>query len=84
MSTILIRPLHTEKAIQKIEKENTIVFIVDRKATKSRIKEEFEKTFGVKVLSVNVMITSSGEKKAYIKLSKEYNAEEIATKLGIL
>lgn len=84
MSEVLLRPLHTEKAIQKIERENTITFIVDRKATKSQIREEVERRFGVKVLAVNTAITPRGEKKAYVKLAPEYNAEEIATRLGIL
>jgi len=67
-----------------IEKENTIVFIVDRKATKGQIKEAFEKTYGVKVLKVRTLVTPTGEKKAYIKLSPEYSASDIATRLGIL
>ncbi len=81
---ILIRPLHTEKAIMKIERENTLVFIVDRRATKHQIKEAIEKVFNVKVLRVNTLITSRGEKKAYIKLAPEYKADEIATRLGLL
>lgn len=81
---ILIRPLHTEKAIMKIERENTLVFIVDRRATKHQIKEAIEKLFNVKVVKVNTLITSRGEKKAYIKLAPEYKADEIATRLGLL
>ena len=81
---ILIRPLHTEKAIMKIERENTLVFIVDRKAARHQIKEAIEKLFNVKVLKVNTLITSRGEKKAYIKLAPEYKADEIATRLGLL
>lgn len=81
---ILIRPLHTEKAIMKIERENTLVFIVDRRATKHQIKEAIERLFNVKVVKVNTLITSRGEKKAYIKLAPEYKADEIATRLGLL
>lgn len=81
---ILIRPLHTEKALTLIEKENTIVFIVDRKATKHDIKRAVETIFNVKVLKVRTLITPRGEKKAYIKLAPEYKASEIATHLGLL
>ena len=81
---ILIAPLHTEKALNYIEFYNTMVFLVDRKATKGQIKEVFEKTFGVKVEKVRTLITPKGEKKAFIKLSPEYSAEDIATRLGIL
>jgi len=81
---ILIRPLSTEKSLFKIERENIIVFIVDRKATKHQIKREFERIFKVKVQKVNTHITPRGEKVAYIKLKPEYSASEIATRLGIL
>jgi len=81
---ILIRPLHTEKALLLIERENTITFIVDRKATKNDIKYAIEKLFDVKVERVNTLITPRGEKKAYIKLAPEYKASEIAMKLGLL
>ena len=35
-------PVKTEKAIGKIDKENTIVFEVDERATKPEIKKEVE------------------------------------------
>ncbi len=81
---IFIRPLHTEKALNYIEFHNTILFIVDRRATKKQIKEAFEKIYGVKVEKVRTLITPRGEKKAFIKLAPGYSAEEIATRLGIL
>lgn len=81
---ILLHPLHTEKALTYIEKYNTLIFIVRRTATKLEIKEEFEKRFGVKVEEVRTLITPRGEKKAFIKLKKDYSASEIAVKLGIL
>ncbi len=84
LTTILLRPVSTEKALLKIERENTIVFIVDRKATKHQIKQAFEKLFEVKVAKVNTHITPRGEKAAYIKLKPEYSASEVATRLGIL
>jgi large subunit ribosomal protein L23 len=81
---VLLYPLHTEKALAYIEKYNTLVFVVRRTATKLEIKEEFEKRFGVKVEEVRTLITPRGEKKAFIKLKKDYSASEIAIKLGIL
>ena len=80
----ILHPLMTEKAIQLIEKENKIVFIVDKKATKPEIKHEIEKLYGVKVDSVNTMVDRKGRKKAYVKLSKETPATELATKLNII
>ncbi|MGC8993191.1 MAG: 50S ribosomal protein L23 [Candidatus Aenigmatarchaeota archaeon] len=81
---ILLYPLVTEKAVNMIERENKIVFIVDRKANKKQIKDAFEKLFGVKVEKVNTMITKDGKKKAFIKLKKEFKASDVAVKLGIL
>jgi large subunit ribosomal protein L23 len=74
----------TEKTVGMIEKENKIVFIVDRKANKRQIKEAFEKLFGVKVEKVNTLISRDGRKKAFIKLKKEFKASDVAVKLGIL
>lgn len=76
--------LSTEKAIKLIENSNTLTLLVDRKSTKKDIKTEVEKTFNVKVIKVNTMITPTGEKKAYVKLAAEYKASDIAHKLGIL
>lgn len=81
---ILIRPLHTEKALILLERNNTLTFIVDRNATKNEIKYAIEKMFNVKVIKINTLITPKGEKKAYIKLAPEYNASDIASRLGIL
>jgi large subunit ribosomal protein L23 len=76
--------LNTEKAIRVIEKENSITLMVDRKATKSLVKKEVESMFNVKVEKVNIIITPTGEKKAYVKLKKEFKATEVAGKLGVL
>ncbi|RLE89333.1 MAG: 50S ribosomal protein L23 [Thermoprotei archaeon] len=81
---VIIRPVATEKAVNLVETNNTLTFIVDIKATKHQIKKAIEEIFGVKVLKVNTLITPRGEKKAYIKLSPEYSASEIAVRLGIL
>lgn len=81
---VLIRPLVTEKALNYIEKYNTLVFIVDINATKNDIRNAVERLFDVKVEEVRTAITPKGEKKAYIRLSKEAKASEVATKLGVL
>ncbi len=83
-ATVLKRIVATEKALNLIEKENTLTFIVDLKARKHDIKKAVEDLFGVKVSKVRVLITPKGEKKAYIRLSPEFKASEVATKLGII
>ncbi len=82
--SIIIRPVISESAIEKIEKENKLTFIVNIRANKHMIKWAVEQLFNVKVVKVNTLITPRGEKKAYVKLSPEYKASDIAVKLGIL
>ncbi len=81
---ILIRPVATEKAVRLLDTENKLVFIVDRRANKLMVKRAVEEAFNVKVVKVNVAITSRGEKKAFVKLSPEFKARDLASQLGIL
>lgn len=81
---MLLYPLTTEKSVRLVESEGKIVFIVDNKATKKQVKEEFEKILKTKVESVNISNGPKGRKKAYIKLGKEVNALDVATGLGIM
>ncbi len=81
---VIKRALATEKALNLIEKQNTLTFIVDLKSSKGEIKEAVEKMFGVKVEKVRTLITPKGEKKAYVKLAPEFKASDIATKLGLI
>ncbi len=74
----------TEKSIGLVERENKLVFIVDRKADKNQIKDAVEKAFEVKVEAVNTEITAKGEKKAFVKLKPEFNAADVAVKLGVI
>ncbi len=79
---VIVRIHYTEKALRLLEEQNTITLIVDRKATKHQVKLAVEKLFDVKVESVRTLITPRGEKKAYVKLAKGYDAREIASRLG--
>ncbi|ESQ20800.1 MAG: archaeal ribosomal protein L23 [uncultured Acidilobus sp. CIS] len=81
---VIIRPLMSEKALRLLEELNTLTFIVRRDANRHDIKRAVERLYGVKVEKVNTLITPQGEKKAYVKLSKEYKASDIAAKLGLL
>lgn len=77
-------PYLTEKSIMLVERVNTIVFVVDLRANKTQIKKEFEEVFEVKVARVNTEITADGKKKAFIKLKPEFNAGDVAVKLGVV
>lgn len=76
-------PYVTEKAALNAEKNNEIQFIVDIRATKPEIKKEVERRFGVKVEKVRTAITPKGEKKAYVKLSPEYSASDLLSRLRL-
>lgn len=77
-------PVMTEVTSRILEAENKLVFIVNKDATKSDIKAAVEELYDVDVDQVNSTITPEGEKKAFVRLSPEYKAVDIAIKLGIL
>ena len=81
---IISYPLMTESASVMVEKDNKLLFIVNLKAGKADIKKAVEELYGVKVSKVNLQITSQGLKKAYVKLTDEFQASDVAIKLGIL
>ncbi len=82
--SVLRNPIHTEKAVRLMDKENKLLFEVHRTSKKQDIKKTFEQLFNAKVVKVNTFHTPSGEKRAYITLSKQYHAADIATKLGLM
>ena len=81
---VVIYPLITEKAVNMIESENKLCFIVAKKATKEAIKQAVEKEYSIKIDSINVLNDRKGRKKAIIKINKKFKADEIATKLGVI
>ena len=80
---IIIKPVLTEKSYDSMTNK-VYTFIVDKKATKTEVKQAIEEIFGVKVDSVNT-INNLGKmkrqglhqgrrpstKKAYVKLKKD-------------
>uniref|UniRef100_A0A2K6AHU4 Large ribosomal subunit protein uL23 n=1 Tax=Mandrillus leucophaeus TaxID=9568 RepID=A0A2K6AHU4_MANLE len=69
-------PLTTESAMKKTEDNNTLVFIVDVKAVK--------KLYDIDVAKVNTLIRPDGEKTAYVRLAPDYDALDVANKIGII
>jgi large subunit ribosomal protein L23 len=80
---VVFRPYVTEKTFDMIERQNKLVFLVDRKASKKKIRSAIETLYDVKVLSVNTALTLIG-KKAYVRLSAESSATDLASKLGLV
>jgi large subunit ribosomal protein L23 len=88
---IIIRPLVTEKGVDKKDNERTLCFEVARDANKTQVKAAVEKLFKVKVAEVRTA-TFDGKlrrrgkfsgyrsewKKAYVKLREGQKVPEFA------
>jgi len=81
---IIRYPLITEKAVDMIEKQNKITFIVDKNANKAEIKTAIETLYNVKIDAVNTIRDMQGRKKAIVKLNKKFKASDLAMRLGII
>ena len=81
---IIMFPMMTERSVNMIENENKLVFIVDRRANKLQIAAAIKELYEVEAESVNTLITRKGTKKAFVKLTDEYDASDVAIRLGIL
>jgi len=81
---VLIHALISEKAVNMIEAENKLCFIVNQKAGKKDVKNAIESIYKVKVDKVNVLRDLKGRKKAIVKLNKAFKASDVAIKLGVL
>ena len=84
---VILAPVITEKS-EKLKLDNVYVFKVNSKANKTQIKNEIEKKFKVKVVSVNTLNAvqkkrrvgrytglTTAYKKAYVKLAKGSSIE---------
>jgi large subunit ribosomal protein L23 len=81
--SIIIKPHLTEKRMNAIDQKNELTFVIRRTAEKGHVKSAIEELYEVKVERVNTQITSRGVKLAYVKLSEEDSAEDIAMKMGV-
>merc|ERR1711909_37889 len=81
---VIKHPLTTESAMKKIEDNNTLVFIANMKANKHQIKAAVKKLYDINVAKVNTLIRPDGQKKAYVRLAPDYDALDVANKIGII
>jgi large subunit ribosomal protein L23Ae len=77
---VLKYPLTTESAMKKIEDNNTLVFIVDVRASKKKIKDAVKGMYDIQCAKVNTLIRPDGQKKAYVRLTPDYDALDVANK----
>lgn len=67
MSSIIIKPLITEKMTGISEKFNKFGFIVRKNASKAQIKKEIEDLYDVKISDISTMIYQGKRKSRYTK-----------------
>ncbi|CAE6416363.1 unnamed protein product, partial [Rhizoctonia solani] len=80
----IVHPLVTESAMKKIEDHNTLVFIVDLKSNKRQIKMAVKKLYDVDIAKINTLIRPDGRKKAYVRLTPDHEALDVANKIGFI
>ena len=82
---ILLGVVKTEKAINLMNTQHTIVFWVSKDSNKGEIKKYIEDTYGVAVQDVRVLNTFKGnKKKAYVRFAPEVNIDSLASKLNLM
>ena len=84
VSEVVRYPLLSEDAVTLLEAENKITFIVNARSDKHDIKRAIEELYEVKVEQVRTLITPESDKKAFVKLSPDFKAADLAVRLGIL
>jgi len=81
--SVIDYPLVTEKAMDAMDFDNKLQFVVDTGASKPEIAEEIENRYEVTVLDVDTMVTPQGQKKATVTLSADDEAEDVASRIGV-
>ena len=81
--SVVKHPHVTEKAMNDMDFENKLQFIVDIDAHKPEIESEVETRFDTEVTNVNTMVTPKGEKKAIVTFGEADDAQDIASRIGV-
>ena len=81
--SVIDYPLVTEKAMNAMDFQNKLQFVVDMDATKGDVREEVESRYDVSVADVNTMVTMQGTKKAIVTLSEDDDAQDVASRIGV-
>lgn len=81
---IIVSPIASETAMKKVEDGNILVFQVDLKANKHQIKSAVKELYDVDVLYVNTLVRPNGTKKAYIRLTADHDALDVANRIGYI
>ena len=60
------------------------VFIVDVRASKSQVKAAVNKLYDIHTKKINTLVRPDGSKKAYVRLTADYDALDVANRIGII
>jgi len=70
--------------MKQIEDNNTLTFIVDTRSNKRQIAAAVSSMYEVGLAKVNTLIRPDGLKKAYVRLTPDHEALEVANTIGII
>ncbi|MGI0151480.1 MAG: 50S ribosomal protein L23 [Thermoplasmata archaeon] len=79
---VILHAYVTEKAMDEMERQNKLEFVVDRRANRAAIKRAIEEIYHCKVAKVNTKIVRVG-KIATVKFRPEFSAEDIGSRAGV-
>lgn len=74
-------PLKTESTMGNILRHNTLVFVVHKDADKKSIRDAVKKLFKIEMKKINTSIMPDGTKKAYVVLTPNHSALDVAKKI---
>lgn len=80
-SQILKYPIVSEAGIKNISQNNTLVFAVEKRADKKLIKDAAVNIFKIQIKKVNTCIMPDGTKKAFLMLTSECSAGDVAKRI---
>jgi large subunit ribosomal protein L23 len=76
-------PWVTEKAMNEMDFDNKLQFIVSLDAAKPEIRDEIEDRYDVTIEKINTQVTMNGKKKATVSLSDDDDAQDVASRIGV-
>lgn len=82
-TNIIRHPNVTEKAMDKMDFENKLEFVVALDASKPEIEAALAEQFDIAVEDVTTQVTPEGTKKATVRLSADDDAQEVASRIGV-
>ncbi|QPV63267.1 50S ribosomal protein L23 [Halosimplex litoreum] len=83
MNSVIKYPNMTEKAMDDLDFQNKLQFVVAGDASKPEIADAVSEQFDVTVVNVTTQVQPDGEKKAYVELSEDDEAEDVASRIGV-